>query len=267
MASKGSDLLSPLPSYKKPPVNEVVFGINYNTPEEFRIPHIGLFWEKIKNEYPIIQHNSPIASNTGELKIDVSTGVPIPRMWFINESDDTLVQFQIDRVYFNWRRRENEYPRYEPIKKEFARILKILIDYFHDAGLGEFDPIGFELSYINHIPKADAWNNEDDLSKLFKDFLWNKESHTFLLKPVRFSWNAAFSLPDNKGMMSAQIKHAMNIKDKSPVIALNIKVTGSNESYDKEAILKWFDLAREWIVKGFTDLTTPEAHKIWEREQ
>jgi uncharacterized protein (TIGR04255 family) len=250
MTLKTSKSSTCLPSYKKPPVNEVVFGIRFNTPEEFRLPHIGLFWGKIKSDYPNIQHKPPIASNTGDLKIDFSTGMPIPRMWFINESDDTLVQFQVDRFYFNWRHRDKEYPRFESIRKEFARLLGMLMDFFIESGLGEFDPIDFELSYINHIPKIEEWNSLDDLSNLFTDFLWHNDRHTFLPKPVRFSWSVDFSLPDNKGKLSVNLKHAMNIKEKSPVMALDIKATGNNDSYNKESILEWFDLAHEWIVKG-----------------
>ena len=36
---------------------------------------------------------------------------------------------------------------------------------------------------------------------------------------------------------------------------------------DKKAIREWFDVAHEFIVRGFTDLTTPEVQRsVWERE-
>jgi hypothetical protein len=35
------------------------------------------------------------------------------------------------------------------------------------------------------------------------------------------------------------------------------------ETSDIEAAFAFFDLGREWIVKGFKDLTTPAMHKVW----
>ena len=52
-----------------------------------------------------------------------------------------------------------------------------------------------------------------------------------------------------------------------PLLVLEIKTRGIGESTTKEAIREWFDVAHEWIVRGFTDLTTPEIQKIWEREE
>jgi hypothetical protein len=86
-----------LPSYKNPPVNEVVCGLRFDTPEKLRIPHIGFLWDKFRADYPIIQHAPPIAiaSAKGEILVDQAIGMPLPRVWFINKSDDQLVQFQL----------------------------------------------------------------------------------------------------------------------------------------------------------------------------
>ncbi|MDL1974813.1 MAG: TIGR04255 family protein [Deltaproteobacteria bacterium] len=89
-----------LPSYKNPPVNEVVCGLRFDTPDKLRIPHIGFLWDKFRADYPIIQHAPPIASAKGEILVDQATGMPLPRVWFINRSDDQLIQFQCDRFYF-----------------------------------------------------------------------------------------------------------------------------------------------------------------------
>lgn len=62
-------------------------------------------------------------------------------------------------------------------------------------------------------------------------------------------------------------KQATRTKDKVPLLVLELmKTRAIGESASKEAIREWFDLAHEWIVRGFTDLTTTEIQKIWERE-
>lgn len=69
-----------LPSYRKPPVNEVVCGMRFHISDKLRIPHIGLLWDKFRVDYPIIQHAPPIVSAKGEVLVDDSTGLPLPRV-------------------------------------------------------------------------------------------------------------------------------------------------------------------------------------------
>ena len=51
-----------LPDYSNPPLIEVVCGILFNSIDKLKVPHIGLFWEKIKKDYPLCQEKSPIMS-------------------------------------------------------------------------------------------------------------------------------------------------------------------------------------------------------------
>lgn len=256
-----------LPSYKNPPVNEVVCGVRFNTSDKLLIPHIGFLWEKFRADYPIIQHVPPIASAKGEIQIDMATGVPLPRVWFINKSDDQLVQFQFDRFYFNWRRRQSDYPRYDHVISNFESVLKKVTIFFSEFEFGELTPIEYELSYINHIPKGQGWNTMDDLPKIFLDYVWKKTKKRFLPKPEKVAWNKEFPLPEKKGNLNVSLKQAIRTEDKVPLLVLELKTRGIDESAGKEGIREWFDLAHEWIVRGFTDLTTPEIQKIWEREE
>ena len=122
----------------------VVYG--FTPPDKFYIPHIGLLWGKFRSEYPNIQHAIPVASATGEIYTDSVTNFPIPRIFFINESDDQLIQVQSDRFYYNWRRRKNPYPRYAHVIKNFEQMYSYITSFFSEFGFGEFKPIECELS-------------------------------------------------------------------------------------------------------------------------
>lgn len=104
-----------LPNYKNPPVNEVICGMRFHPTDKLLIPYTGLLWNKFRTDYPTLQQAQPIATVKGEMLIDRITGLPLPRVWFINKADDQLVQFQNDRFYFNWRKREHDYPRYHHV--------------------------------------------------------------------------------------------------------------------------------------------------------
>ena len=257
---------SSLPSYKKPPVNEVVFGVVFRTPENLRIPHIGLLWQKFRADYPFIQHAPPVASAKGEIRIDLATGSPIPRVWFINKSDDQLVQFQPDRFYFNWRHRQSQYPRYGHLAKNFEKIINNIVNFFKEFKFGDLEPTEFELTYINHIPKGEGWDTINDLPKIFSDLVWNYDKRRFLPNPQRVAWHVGFLLPEDNGNLIVSLNHAIRKEDKVPLLVLELKTIGTKQLDGKEAIRGWFDLAREWIVRGFTDITTSKIQKIWGRE-
>jgi len=257
----------PLPSYKNPPVNEVVCGIRFDTPDKLRIPHIGILWNKFRSDYPTIQHAPPIATVKGEIVLDKVTGIPFQRVWFINKSDDQLVQFQFDRYYFNWRRRQSDYPRYAHVIKNFEDVMNTIDNFFEEFELGQLQPIECELSHINHMPKGQGWNTIDDVPRIFLDFVWKQTKDRFLPNPEKVAWQTEFPLQERMGLLIVNLKQAIRTEDKVPLLVLELTARGINTSTSKEGIREWFDVAHEWIVRGFTDLTTPEIQKIWEREE
>jgi len=261
--------MKPLPSYKKPPVDEVVCGFRFEPLPELKVPHLGLLWDRFRAEYPTAQHAIPIATD-GALPVDELTGVPIPRMWFISKADNELIQFQMDRFYFNWRRRGDEYPRYASIIQKFENAksqLDAFIDEFH---LGEVKPLECELTYINLIPQGVAWRSVKDLPNVIGDLTWTSDKHEFLSVPANIAWHARFELPDGKGWLNVKLSEGKRKVDGngSPALVFELAAKGLGDDRSVAAMRDWFDLAHEWIVRGFTDLTAKEMQqKIWEREQ
>ena len=48
-------------------------------------------------------------------------------------------------------------------------------------------------------------------------------------------------------------------------MTLNLISLGRASSPDLAGALDFMDLAHEWIVRGFTSMTTAEAHEHWRR--
>jgi uncharacterized protein (TIGR04255 family) len=269
MANKSTIKSSPetLPSYKRPPVDEVVCGFTFEPLRQFKIPHIGLLWEKFRNDYPNVQHAVPIATDTS-LLVDEITGIPLPRVWFISKADNELIQLQVDRLYYNWRHRGDDYPRYASIITKFEMVKSALESFMSELMLGTIKPLECELTYINHIPKGQGWENIDDLPKILRDFTWQKQKHQFLPNPGNVAWQARFPLPDGKGSLSVKLTQATRKVDGVPSLILELAAKGLGEEKTAKAIRSWFDVAHEWIVRGFTDLTeTTIQQSIWKREK
>lgn len=267
MALTSKTSSDPLPSYKQPPVDEVVCGIRFEPLTQLKVPHIGLLWEKFRREYPVLQHAIPIATETS-LLVDETTGVPLPRIWFISKAESELVQFQVDRFYYNWRSRGDNYPRYPSIIEKFENAKSQLDAFTEELQLGTIKPVEFELTYINHIPTGQGWEIIDDLPKVIRDFAWQKEKHHFLPNPANVAWQVRFELPDGKGWLNVKLNQAMRKGDSVPGLNLELAAKGLGGETTAAALRNWFDLAHEWIVRGFADLTTKEVQEtIWKRER
>jgi uncharacterized protein (TIGR04255 family) len=256
-----------LPSYKRPPVSEVYAGLRFQAPDKLNITHFGQLWGKFRSEYPIVQHSVPIESRPAQLLIDQATGLPLPRVWFINKEGNQLVQFQVDRFYFNWRCRGDDYPRYPYVIEKFENVSKIVKSFFSEFEIGELKPMEYELNYTNHIPLGQGWETIEDLSNVFKDFTWSKNANRFLPRPEGVAWNTSFQIPNEKGILSVKLNQATRQEDKVRIIVFELTVRGNVDLLGDIPARQFFDTAHEWIVRGFTDLTTNEIQtKVWERE-
>jgi len=95
---------------------------------------------------------------------------------------------------------------------------------------------------------------------------WSGEfSGDFLPKPEAVQIAASFLMPDDRGRLRVSLQPVMRTADRKEIMQLNLIARGAPASNDLGAILEWFDLGHEWIVRGFTDLTSPKMHGIWQR--
>jgi uncharacterized protein (TIGR04255 family) len=141
----------PFPSFKSPPLNEVSIGIQFEPLERLRIPHYGSLWERLRKDYPTIEHAAPIVNKDNSYNLDSNTGLPLPRVWFINQTETRLIQIQANRINFNWRIRDSadSYPRYPEIASNFFKNLDLLEKFLVDYDIGLIQPKLAELTYIN----------------------------------------------------------------------------------------------------------------------
>ncbi len=256
---------SGLPDFDAPPVNEVACGVGFTPLTSLRVAHIGRFWDAVRDRYPRVEDAPPLAEE-GELFLSPTTGLPPSRVWFINEADSRLIQFQQNKLFVNWRSREGEpqYPRYPEILSDFRWAYESLQTFTKANGLEQVNVETCDLTYINHL--LPSGNVTEFLSTTFRDMQWANEAR-FLPSPINVSWRLRFVLPDERGHLSVRIYQATRNSDGAPLLVFELSAKGRPRSTNTEAIVDWFDLAREWIVKGFEDLTKSEAQlSLWKRK-
>ncbi len=265
-----------LPDYESPPVIEVVCGILFKSIDTLLAPHLGLLWEKYKSEYPACREVAPLApvierfDETPQVNLQLADVPPLPRIWFIHKNDNGIIQVQRDRFLHNWKkvRPDDEYPRYPQVIELFKNRLSRFESFLSENDLGVIEPQQYEMTYINHIPQGDGWTTLNEIGKVFPDFSLRATGRRFLPEPEGINWRTSFVLPDDTGRLHMTIRHGKLPGSGHPVLLLDMTVRGIGKDKSFEGMTAWFDIAREWIVRGFADLTGKEVQKdIWRRKK
>lgn len=256
-----------LPSYKKPPVVEVACGIKFKKIEKLKVPHFGLFWDKLRKDFPACQH-APTLGFPDPSETESVLELPLPRIWFINEEKNGLIQLQHNMFLYNWRKMQpgESYPRYDTVIETFKSNLEIFTEFIEDEKLGSLEPVDCELTYINDIIKGEGWETVADIHKVVPELEWRSSDSRFLPEPRSLGWKTIFALPEDKGRFIVKLDQVERRIDSQPMFRLEISAKGLGVDKSLDAVWAWFVIAHEWIVRGFADITSEEIQKsIWRR--
>ena len=195
--------------------------------------------------------------------------MPPTRTWLIARDGDALLQLQRDTFAHNWRksRPEQPYPRYESVRSHFERYFRAFMSFVEEHSLGDVKPKRCDITYVNHIPLDDAVNSFGDLHQAIS--LCNWPTMMFLPKPDQARSSMQFVIHDDMqkfaGRLTVDVKPAYRRLDGRRVIVLTMTARGDPIGAGVGGTLAFFDLGREWIVRGFADLTTARMHELWGR--
>jgi uncharacterized protein (TIGR04255 family) len=267
-----------LPDFSNPPVSEVVFSIQFDSLDRFSAAHIGVLWGKFRERFPVVEEHLPMAPvverfdlrSSPKVQVRLEERPPTPRVWFLNENSTELIQVQQDRFLHNWRKVQGleTYPRYEPIREHFEEEVEALMAFLRDENLGTLTVNQCELTYVNHISTAGSWERHGQLHQVLRN--WRPLEGTELLpEPEDIGLNIRFAIPGEPGAkigrLNVSVQPAWRTSDRSPALVMNLTARGEPLGEGMPGAFRFFDLARNWIVKGFADLTTEEMHRAWNR--
>lgn len=256
--------------FERPPVVEVVCGVQFGTLASLRAAHVGVFWEKIRTEFPAVDEApplSPVIETQGLQSLEIAVGLipPLPRTWFLTEDGHRLIQLQRDRFVYNWRRSspdDGDYPSYDNVIVDFERVWHTFENFVTEENLGELVARQLELAYVNIIP----FSQIPDSDPVFLDHARNSSPERFLPAPESFEWRTSYPLPNDSGRLHVLISSAREVASGAPVRRLEMTARGVNDAAPTGDMRSWFDLAHEWIVRGFTDVTTTRMQtEVWRR--
>jgi uncharacterized protein (TIGR04255 family) len=263
--------------FEKPPVVEVACGIVFNELKDLLVPHFGLLWEEFKLEYPVCEEQPELEAKIETFsesevvtEVEFSDTPPLPRIWFLSDKEDRIIQIQRNRFLHNWRKvnQDDEYPMFDTVVQIFKQHLSTFKEFLAREKLGEIQPLQYEIVYVNIISTGLGDRKLTDIGRVFPDITWRNSQERFLVKPETINWNAAFLLPDNKGRVHVNIRTLKPIDDQEQKFLMDITVRGIDRNQTSlEGLPDWFNLAHDWVVQSFTDLTSPEMQNVvWSKK-
>ena len=264
---------SPLPEFANPPISEVALSVEFTAIDEWRPAHAGLYWAQIKSEYPLTEAQPPLASQIerfGErlpqvpaVIFDMADPNAI-RSWFLSDDRTKLIQVQRDRFVVNWRKMTGTevYPRYErEMPPRFEREWRRFEKFLQEESLGSLRARQCEITYVNDIPRGEGWNTPAESLSLFSPW-WGDVSVGFLKTPELVNVAGSFRMPGEAGRLHFATQNVIRNRDQLEAVQLRLTARGLPDSQDLDGVLAWMDLGREWIVRGFADITSPSAHAL-----
>ncbi|MDZ3836452.1 MAG: TIGR04255 family protein [Rhodospirillales bacterium] len=258
-----------LPIYERPPLNEVVYGVQFTAPPDFTSVQHRDIWELFQPEFPNVEEQTALApafETFGGAPSPMSLqfqfgGAPKTRLWFISRDETHLLQFQDDRLLLNWRRRENgnDYPHFEGIFPVFAKSLQTLSEWFRSNG-HELQVNQAEVTYINLISAPDLSTAQD----------WFTFLNTTPLKLEVASLTLTEVLNNEMGKPIARFFHEVvtvaTPGSRERAFRFTLTIRGAPQNGSLEAAFDFIKGARERIDVRFAELTTESAKTFWGRK-
>lgn len=243
--------------------------------------HLGVIWSRLRDDYPHVEEYPPaeneieyfdqIAPAVADIKL--RSGVPVPRLFMLDEPRSNVVQLQADRIGFNWRKHADDvdYPRFSHVRHSFERA---------------FDTITATASSLPHKPRPEAYQCEvvylnevpahlassamhgdpDPVIRMWKPL---EEGLPGPAEDVKLVTRHRLS-PDDRtegARLIVSLEPVVRVDTKLPVYLLSLTVRGAPTGGGIDAILDFLDLGHETIVRAFTGLTTDDMHEEWGRLQ
>ena len=251
-------------SFKNPPIVEKLMGVEFAPLEQWGIPLFGLFWQEIREQYPVYQVHPPIVPRASVPLIDFNA----VRCLFFHESETKLIQVQNSRFVYNWQKPATyeAYPHHKAIRQEFKDRWLQFIQFLESNGIDKPTVGQCEITYIDHFVRGREWQDLSELPNLING--WSGISSDFLpTEPDLILIQTAYSMPDGKGKLILQLQPVTRTEDEKEVLQLQITAIGKPASSEIEDLLTWFDFGREWAVQSFLALTSEKMHEFWGKEE
>lgn len=169
----------------------------------------------------------------------------------------------------NWRQLDTgkPYVRFSGLMSMLSEAVDLLVVFLDDEKLGSIKPDQVELTYVNHIHVGEKGSAREPLSRYIS--CWRSEPASWKHGTAEeASFRTQYVLTREGGVSArvfVELDSGYTVSSRTPIYVMNLIARGAPDNPTVESALSFFDEAHQWIVNGFTSLTTDEAHTQWGR--
>ena len=263
-------------SFEAPPLKEVSFSVQFEPIVGFHIGFLGLIWDAFKSRYPSVETADELAHEIEKFGvisrrsqgIQFLEKVPVPRVVFVSDDQQYVIQLQKDRFIFNWRKLpDNEdihYPRYQNLKNRFLDEFQDFNAFLAENHLGSIAFNQVEFTYVNHIDAASRTTQQ-----VFTDVI-NESRFSSSLVLESFSINLKHLIRkdgENIGRLYTSIEKGNRISDGGSIYILNFVARTHPTDPSIAGVADSMDTMRQEINSCFSTITTKAMHEEWKRQE
>ncbi len=265
-------------SFINPPIREVAYSFQFEPIPKLHLGYLGLLWGSCyQSDFPNVEHDDPLEHDIERFGskfpapqrrplISLMQSIPVPRLRFVSEDQNTLLQLQNDMFVFNWRRMpgaNTEYPRFPVLNEMFNSNLSKLEGFLQLHNLPQMTINQVSITNVNHIPAKGK-----SLSEVFRGFTCNDGMHQdlreegfgVLLRDV-ILFNG-----DPIGRLYLNIQKKNRMSDGTEIFTFELTARARPIESSRSGAFETLALLRNHINLSFSSLTTPEIQTVWGRE-
>lgn len=267
-------LVDPDIHFESPPVIETVLGVQFDSLKQYRNAHAGVFWSTLGENWDVLEEAPPLAvqfeqfeegiiwRSMGELNVRLSPIPPI-RAKIATSRRDRLIQIQENRFHYNWLagERKDDYPRYRAVKSGFEEYLSRFRNFLREASIGEISPNQWEITYRNHVPRGDLWDDPSEWGNVLKILPTVVDLTAVRTESIGGEWHTVIG--NQLGRLHVKLSHEKS-PDNAELLVVLMTARGPIHGSDAfEEMSNGLDIGRNAIVTTFKEITTKEAHEMW----
>lgn len=257
-------------SFASPPLDEVILGVQFAPAPGFNSTFNGDVYNLFQPDFPSVDEHPALppqveafgGNPSPGFQINFANVPPKSRLWFISLDQSHLIQFQDDRLLFNWQNRSasTPYPRHEKMSEIFGRNLNVLSDFYTKAFGSGLVVTQAEAAYVNIIPITST-NEIGNWLKLVNPAGLEVEGVSMVTSRVIYS---EARQPVARVFYEAQV--VFHQQTGQPALRFVLTCRGKPSGETIADALQFTTFARDRIVEDFCRLTTDEAQHKWGRQ-
>lgn len=253
------------------PLGEIVLGVQYSAVPNYKTVHSMKIWDMFRDKYPKLQEHpvidpqvevfGPESQQAQQPRIRLGSGTAGARLWFVNDDESRLLQFQPDRFVANWRREFDAHPDpgFDELTGEFRSYLDLLSAHFAEDFGYTMDINQAEVSFYNFVPV----HSFADVRQ------WFNCCNTGEIDAEAFNYGFNEVILDNTGLPCARMNHLLQtlLADDGvqKVVKLSLTLQGKPMSTTIDSAMEFLASGRKAVVDRFQQLATEQTLSVWKK--